>query len=175
MRRPRKKPRREHLNVFVDASLIYLDHYSCIEGTKLEIRWFKGGLQARGVLSTIEFPDEIRSLVRWREATFAVFVFGTRPDPSGRMDQPLMLEAVNEQVTREGSCPASGGRVVEGHENLARADGLWGFHQVKVEEINVIEDVDVAWPDVEDVPVPEKGGNIKQQRVATGVAKRPWP
>ena len=85
---------RENLNVFVDASLIYLDDYHQREGTRLEIKWSRGHMEHRKPLSTMQFDDEVRPLTRWRDA-----VFGTTPTVNGIiMDHPLMLESVSEHA-----------------------------------------------------------------------------
>lgn len=87
---------REHLNVFIDASLIYLDDYMQRDGTRLEVKWFRGHMEHRKPLSTIEFDDQVMVLSRWRDA-----IFGTTPTMNGiMMDHPIILEAVNEHATQ---------------------------------------------------------------------------
>jgi len=95
MSRPRN-PNRENLNVFIDASLIYLDDYHQREGTRLEIKWFKGLMEHRKPLSTMEFDDDVRPLSRWRDATFGTNV----GIDMTMMSQPLMLDSVRDYTQR---------------------------------------------------------------------------
>ena len=47
MRKKATRTRSENLNVFIDASLIYLDDYHQRDGTRLEIKWFRGHMEHR--------------------------------------------------------------------------------------------------------------------------------
>ena len=87
---------REHVNVVIEASMIYLDDYHHREGTRIAVKWTRSvplrypSIIPNHALSEIEFDDRIGVLKTWREALF---------DAGGViMDQPLMLASVNQYV-----------------------------------------------------------------------------
>jgi hypothetical protein len=70
---------REHVNVVIEASMIYLDdspqYYHHREGTRIAIKWARSGIPNHVIvrpdaLSEIEFDDRIGVLNTWREALF---------------------------------------------------------------------------------------------------------
>jgi hypothetical protein len=89
---------REHVNVVIEASMIYLDdspqYYHHREGTRIAIKWARSGIPNHVIvrpdaLSEIEFDDRIGVLNTWREALFGA--------ERGMVDT-IMLASVNQFV-----------------------------------------------------------------------------
>ena len=91
---------REHVNVVIEASMIYLDDYHHREGTRIAVKWTRSvplrypSIIPNHALSEIEFDDRIGVLKTWREALFDA--------DDVIMDQsaaaPIMLASVNQYV-----------------------------------------------------------------------------
>lgn len=91
---------REPLNPFLDASLIYLDDYRQVEGTRLEFVWSKDWAPMKP-LSSIEFDDHaLPLLTRWRDATFGRAVANFPTSHRELVDHPLILDSVVENTTQ---------------------------------------------------------------------------